>query len=156
MNRFSRKDTPTIQDRMVVRWQTEVPSYEISASRNCAMIEGLEFRTAEQLNDILRTLWKAYLQYKHLSRTDNPFGRRIAPISDEDLDKEINKYILLVKGTKIGILKQPRKAYVWKCQKCGIKFTKKTKGEPRTPCPSCKDKGAKSYYGRCQIWGGTQ
>lgn len=37
--------------------------------------------------------------------------------------------------------------YVWKCQKCGLDWTKITPGEPRI-CPLCRDRGVKSYRGR--------
>lgn len=38
-----------------------------------------------------------------------------------------------------------RKIYYWKCQDCGLTYSKLTIGEPRRGCPSCHRKGVKSF-----------
>lgn len=40
-----------------------------------------------------------------------------------------------------------KKYYQWKCQKCGLTYSKVTSGEPRRGCPCCGDTGAKRYRG---------
>lgn len=39
------------------------------------------------------------------------------------------------------------KLYRWKCQKCGLDWTRKIKDEPKI-CPICKDKGCKTFEGQ--------
>lgn len=35
--------------------------------------------------------------------------------------------------------------WMWKCQQCGLVFSRSTDAEPRNPCPICRDRGCKSF-----------
>ena len=39
------------------------------------------------------------------------------------------------------------KAKLWKCQKCGLTFLRRSPGEPRR-CPQCLDRGCKTHIGK--------
>ena len=43
-----------------------------------------------------------------------------------------------------------RTEFRWLCQKCGLSWVKRSKGEPRI-CPMCKDKGCKSFEGKVKV-----
>lgn len=44
-------------------------------------------------------------------------------------------------------MERGKKLHWWKCQQCGLTFSRVSSGEPRR-CPVCFDRGAKSYEGR--------
>lgn len=88
---FTRKDTPTVMDGMVVRWQLESDVYsgQINASRNgVSMCGRWPILTTEECVMVEEMLARARVQAQHLSQERGRlFGPRIEPLSDAEIDR---------------------------------------------------------------------
>lgn len=81
---FTRKDTPTIQDGLVVRYQLEPDSPgggEISASRNGVCISGyFPTMSEEMVQEFLDTLYKALVQHRSIRNTSTALSERTSSL----------------------------------------------------------------------------
>lgn len=87
---FERKDTPTIMDGMVVRYQRTASGYndlEISASRNKVHVAGcLDIHSRSLLMETIQTLATAFVQYQELAPNSGALYNRREPLPDDDAD----------------------------------------------------------------------
>lgn len=88
---FIRKDTPTVMDGLVVRWQltSDVYTGEINASRNGVSLFGhWPIMTTEETVMVEETLARARVQAQHLSQERGRlFGPRIEALTDAEIDR---------------------------------------------------------------------
>jgi hypothetical protein len=88
---FTRKDTPTIMDGLVVRWQltSELYDGEINASRNGVSLFGRwPIMDTESVVLFEETLARARVQAQHLSAERGMlFGPRIEALTDAEIDR---------------------------------------------------------------------
>jgi hypothetical protein len=64
---------------------------EISASRDCVMVQGDgEIRTEAQLEACITTLRKCFKQFKHLEPNRNQLFSRTEPLTEEQLDAQLH------------------------------------------------------------------
>jgi len=83
---FTRKDTPTIMDGMVVRYRCG--DFEINASRNGVSVNGSPLMTEiKTLNDVIETIRRAFLQFKQLEPNAESFYARNDPLTEEQIDQ---------------------------------------------------------------------
>lgn len=85
---FRREDTPTIMDGLVVRYKvsTAYPHQaEVSASKHGVLISGAWplLESVEDVEAVVRQLWRAYEQYQHLRATGHLWHQQPLPDGGE-------------------------------------------------------------------------
>lgn len=90
---FTRKDTPTVMDGMVVRYQiqSEVYSGEINASRNGVSLSGhWPVFSADDSVIVEEHIARARVQAQHLAQDRGRlFGPRIQALTEAEIDRII-------------------------------------------------------------------
>jgi hypothetical protein len=85
--KFTRKDTPTIMDGMVVRYQ--IRDFEINVSRNGISTDGPMplVRRVDDLDVVIEYFRRAFLQFRQLEpNRDRLYGSN-EPLTEETIDK---------------------------------------------------------------------
>ena len=97
---FERKDTATVMDGMVVRYQREHPGgeSEISASRNKVLVAGdLSIHSRSLLAETIETLCKAFVHYEHLQPNQAALFNRVEPLNEAEAARrglELGQHLL--------------------------------------------------------------
>lgn len=121
---FERRDTPTIMDGVVVRYQEgqDHRAGEISASRNKVLITGdINIRSRAKLGEVLQTICQAFLQYEHLEPNRVRVFSREEPLDEAVLDRPAAELGLELFMTMAAHRQALEPAIAKRCRQCGAR-----------------------------------